>query len=355
MFKNMSWVIAEKAVCGKEYSLLSTRVAATAVFIGLGLILIVFSGGSPALAQSAQAISAPPLAFEVASIKPSGDIQALVASGKMPILIPKIDDSQMNVHFMSLEQLIVMAYEVKSYQVSGPDWMKTTRFDIEAKLPDGAKKDQVPAMLRALLEDRFKLTIHRETREHPVYALIVGKDGSKLVPSPPDTPVDPDRTPDKNETVVDTPDGKVSVRSTGRGEGATFNMSGGRAGNVKVSMSNGVMHMEASKMTMALLAQQLSPMLDRPVIDMTELKGSYVVSLELSMADMMSAARASGMMVRTGPEGGGANAAGTGDASDPSGFSIFASIQKLGLKLDKQKLPLEFIVVDHLEKVPTEN
>ena len=355
MFENMSEVMAYKAAHGKESILPSIRVAAKTRPVGWALIAFALLSASQVLAQSTPATNAPQLAFEVASIKPSGDIQALVASGKMPNFMPKIDDSQVNVHFMSLEQLIVMAYEVKQYQVSGPDWIKTTRFDIEAKLPDGAKKDQVPAMLRALLEERFKLTIHRETREHPVYALIVSKDGSKLVPSPPDTPVDPERTPDKNETVVDTPDGKVSVRSTGRGEGATFNMSGGRAGNVKMSMSNGVMHMEASKMTMPLLAQQLSPMLDRPVIDMTELKGSYVVSLELSMADMMSAARASGMMVRGGPDGAGASATATGDASDPSGYSVFASIQKLGLKLDKQKLPLDFIVVDHLEKVPTEN
>jgi uncharacterized protein (TIGR03435 family) len=329
--------------------------------IGVGIILrayvialavFVLICSSPVYPQSQQTGDPPRLAFEVASIKPSEDLNSLIAAGKIPRFMPRIDDSQVELSFISLEQLMVMAYEVKPYQVSGPDWMKTTRFDISAKLPEGGKKDQVPAMLRALLEERFKLAIHRETRDHPVYALIVGKDGAKLVPSPPDTPEDPNRTPDKNETVMDTPDGKMSIRSNGRGEGATTQISGGRAGNVKVSMSNGIMHMEASKMTMALMAQQLSPMLDRPVVDMTELKGNYVVSLDLSMADMMNAARASGFQV---PAGRGGDGGTTGDASDPSGYSIFASVQKLGLKLDKQKLPLEFIVVDHMEKVPTDN
>jgi uncharacterized protein (TIGR03435 family) len=318
----------------------------------MALTIFVFVCSSPVHPQSQQTSDPPRLTFEVASIKPSEDLNSLIAAGKIPRFMPRIDDSQVDLSFISLQQLIVMAYEVKPYQVSGPDWMKDTRFDISAKLPDGGKKDQVPAMLRALLEERFKLAIHREARDHPVYALIVGKDGSKLVPSPPDPPEDPNRTPDKNETVVDTPDGKMSIRSNGRGEGAITQISGGRAGNVKVSMSNGIMHMEASRMTMALMAQQLSPMLDRPVVDMTELKGSYVVSLDLSMADMMNAARASGFQV---PAGRGGDAGGTGDASDPSGYSIFASVQKLGLKLDKQKLPLEFIVVDHMEKVPTDN
>jgi len=207
------------------------------------LAVIVLIGSSPVHPQSQQTSDPPRLAFEVASIKPSEDLNSLIAAGKIPRFMPRIDDSQVDLSFISLEQLIVMAYEVKPYQVSGPDWIKTTRFDISAKLPDGGKKDQVPAMLRALLEERFKLAIHRETRDHPVYALIVGKDGSKLTPSPPDTPEDPNRTLDKNETVVDTPDGKVRIRSTLREEGATTQISGGRAGNVKVSMSSGIMHM----------------------------------------------------------------------------------------------------------------
>lgn len=71
------------------------------------------------------------------------------------------------------------AYGVKPYQITGPDWLATMRFDIVAKMPEGSKKD-APKMLQALLEERFKLTTHRASAEHPVLALVVGKGGPKL-------------------------------------------------------------------------------------------------------------------------------------------------------------------------------
>src|ERR1039458_5970133 len=92
----------------------------------------------------------------------------------------------------SLKRLILTAYKLKPYQVSGPDWMDSVRFDILSKIPEGGTKDQVPEMLQALLAERFKLTAHRETKEQPVYGLVVGKDGPKLKPSVPDA-ARPDR------------------------------------------------------------------------------------------------------------------------------------------------------------------
>jgi uncharacterized protein (TIGR03435 family) len=111
--------------------------------------------------------------------------------------------------------------------------------------------------------------------------------------------------------------------------------------------------MEASRVTMAQLADALSRFVDRPVVDATELKGEYQVALELSMADLMSAARTAGLPGALPP---GAVAASAADAaSEPSSGSVFAAVQKLGLRLEPRKAPLETIVIDHLEKTPTEN
>ena len=108
--------------------------------------------------------------FEVASVKPSEPITpAMVASGKLHAGM-KIDGKRVDIGNFGLMQLICKAYDVKSYQVSGPSWIMGAglagqRFDIVANLPEGATKEQVPQMLQALLAERFKLVIHRESKE----------------------------------------------------------------------------------------------------------------------------------------------------------------------------------------------
>ena len=81
-----------------------------------------------------------------------------------------IDGSQVSFKFLSLNNYIAYAYRVKNYEISGPDWMASARFDITAKLPAGGSAKDVSAMLQALLEDRFQLKVHRESKELPVYA-----------------------------------------------------------------------------------------------------------------------------------------------------------------------------------------
>jgi len=122
----------------------------------------------------------PALSFEVASIKTAQAITpAMFTSGKLHVGM-SVDAARVDIGNMSLAELIPMAFKVKSYQVSGPEWMKAQRFDILAKMPEGATKDQVPEMLQALLEERFQLKVHRENRDYAVYGLMVGKGGSKL-------------------------------------------------------------------------------------------------------------------------------------------------------------------------------
>jgi uncharacterized protein (TIGR03435 family) len=339
-----------------------TRIALTAA---CGLAIFAFAGAGNVRAQSPAPSPAPgaaPLAFDVASIKPSADIMTAVSAGKMPHVGMKVDDQQVDIGFFTLQQLIVYAYKVKPYQVIGPDWMKSSHWDIQATLPQGANKDQVPQMMQALLADRFKLVIHHDTKEMPVLALEVGKNGVKMAPSPPDPPpaaetAATEKKDDKDTAVFDSGNGQVRVKTTGRiGEGGTTQISGGPAGNVKVSVDNGMMHMESTKMTMEILSQQLTAFLGQPVLDKTELKGTYVASIDISVEDLQSMARSQGIaFAGAGPAAPQTNSNPVPSASDPSGGSIYATIEKLGLKLNKTKLPVETIVVDHLEKTPTDN
>ena len=132
---------------------------------------------SAAQAKSAEA----KLEFEVASIKPS----PLPARGVIRIGPQggpgSGDPGRVTYTFSTIRDLMVDAYSVKRYQISGgPKWLDSERFDIVAKVPVGATKEQVKVMLQNLLAERFKLTLHRETKELPVYALVVGAKGPKL-------------------------------------------------------------------------------------------------------------------------------------------------------------------------------
>ena len=122
-------------------------------------------------------------------------------------------------------------------------------------------------------------------------------------------------------------------------------------------MADGALHIEADKLSMTQLSDTLARLLDRPVVDQTELKGNYKVVLELALADMMNAVRAAGVNLPPGAFGAGpASTAGAPTAADPSGGStVFRSVEQLGLKLDPRKMAVEQIVIDHLERTPTED
>ncbi|MBZ5578170.1 MAG: TIGR03435 family protein [Acidobacteriia bacterium] len=323
------------------------------------------------LAGGAVYAQAPARAFDVASIKSAPPLNpAAIAAGKIHIGM-RVDGSQVDIGFMSLADLIRVAYNVKAFQITGPDWMSQQRFDVLAKMPEGATSDQVPAMLQTLLAERFKLEVRKESKEHSIYALVVGKNGPKLKESPPDeaaTAVPPAGAPPTNAAPPPPPppgnstdfsfgagNQKMNIQRSGNGTV----ISGGPNGRMRVEMGqNGQMHMEISKMTMAQFADTLTPFVDRPVVDMTELKGNYQVSLDLAMEELLTMARAAGLGVPgMAPPGGGqpGQQQPAAAASDPSGSSIFATVQQLGLKLDARKAPMDMIVVVHLEKAPTEN
>jgi uncharacterized protein (TIGR03435 family) len=303
----------------------------------------------PALAQSSA-----PVAFEVATIKPAhlptpGDVMAR----KMHIGM-NVDGARVDIGAMSLADLIRIAYKIQSYQINGPDWIKTERFDILGKIPEGVSKDKVPEMLQALLAERFGLKFHRESQEHPIYALIVGKGGPKLKEAPPDDPAPSPAADDKKSGMtIGTEKGPVTVTNDSKG----VVVKGNAMGTMRMRMADGKMVMEASKVSMTALTEMLSRFVDRPVIDYTELKGNYQVTLELSMDDLRAMARSQGMILPAGPPAGGGPGGGAPAeaASEPSGGSIFHAVEQLGLKLDPRKAAVDSLMIDHIEKTPTEN
>ena len=184
---------------------------------------------SPVILERAEALaSGQTLAFEVASVKRSPpDAQQGSQS--------KLDPGHVTFTGATLQALIRRAYDVKNYQISGPDWINTDRYEISAKFPAKYGVDQIVVMLQNLLADRFKLTIRRDTKEMPVYALVLGKGGLK------------------------------NARETEIGPGGT-------------SLNRG--KLTATKINMARLAETLSGQVDRPVIDMTGLTAIYDLTLE---------------------------------------------------------------------------
>jgi uncharacterized protein (TIGR03435 family) len=334
----------------------------------LGSVLLGASGAFGQAAAVPQAAAR--LEFDVASVRPSAplDVQKLAAemqAGKMPRMGAHVDGLLADYNYVSLKELIAAAYKVKEYQITGPDWMGTQRFDISARMPEGSTKDDAPKMLQALLADRFKLTIHRDTQDHPVLALVVGKGGPKLKDSPaPPAPIDPDTPLAKGEMKIDGPDGPIRITTHPDGT-ITENM--GAKGTATIKMDGQSIHMNADTMTMPGFADMLTGIMQmgggggKPVVDMTQLKGSYQVAVDISMAETMAYARAQaqsmGMNVPpAAAAGGGSAAAAPAEASDPGGgSSVFKSVEALGLKLETRKMPIEQIVVDSVEKTPTEN
>jgi uncharacterized protein (TIGR03435 family) len=316
--------------------------------IGLGLMLT----AATALGQAPAA----PLSFEVASVKPSPPIdQAAILAGKPLHAGMKIDASRVDIGNFPLSALIAKAYDVKAYQITGPDWltaMTAQRFDVLAKMPDGTTKEQVPEMLRTLLAERFKLTIHREKKEHPVYALVIGKGGPKLKEAEPLPVAAPAVSADGGPAPPpSTGSNQVTVNAGAKG-GAEISTGEGGKQRMTPSADGKSMHFENSRISMAQFAEGMSPMVDRPIVDMTGLTGFYQLSFDVSMEELMAIARRAGAI----PAGTGGAAGSPADAaSDPSGGSIFNTVQQLGLKLEPRKEPMEHIIIDHAEKMPSEN
>ena len=317
--------------------------------VGLGLAGIlavaipVILGITNAPELRAQAQSVPK--FEVASVRPSPPLQLpLVAPVRMGM---SMDPGRVDIRLMSLRDLIIVAYRIRPFQLPGtPDWMTTEVFDIMATFPAGVSKAKVPEMLQALLAERFGLKIRRENKEMPVYALTVAKGGPKFKEVPPD---DPEAEP----VFPKPPEGGIVAGVGGMVDPAPVRIgpAGGRGDGSPVFDRRGnttaeSLHMEIPKATMARLANILTSMVDRPVVDRTGLTGTYEIGFDAPSQDVrrMVMMPMPGKIPQAAPP-----------PEDPAGGSIFQSVRSLGLWLEKDKAAIETIVVEHIEKTPTEN
>lgn len=250
-----------------------------------GAGLLVF-GVSAAFGQSA----APAAAFDVASVKVSTSGAGEGQRGRETITPSPGGVTMRSVHLKSVVQ---WAYHVQAIQVSGPGWLDNDRYDIVAKAAGEAPLDRLRAMMQALLADRFKLTLHRETKEMPAYVFTVAKGGHKLKES--------------------------------QGDGQM---------EMEVKPNNSRMGASFSRVTLAQLSDLVSSPLQGVVVDQTGLKGRYDFSLDLS--SYMSADRPMGI-------------------DDAINMMIQVINEQLGIKIEQKKLPAEVLIVDHAEKVPVEN
>jgi uncharacterized protein (TIGR03435 family) len=227
-------------------------------------------------------------AFEVASVKPN-------KSGGAGSSI-RLTKGQVSMENVSLKKLTLWAYGIpddREYALAGPDWLTSERFDILARFPGDTDPSQVRQMAQALLAERFKLVLHRETRQLPAYSLVLAKGGPKT------HAVDP-------------------------GQSSTS----GRPG-----------HLEATKISMRKLADLFARMVGFPVTDATGLEGVFTFALDWTPDETQRL---------TVPD--------ESAAPNQPGPSIFAALQEqLGLKLEGRKAPVEILVVDRMERVPTEN
>lgn len=129
--------------------------------------------------------------FEVATVKPAAPRNAGSAAGPRSTGTPpassRADRSLITYTGATLKHLLVMAYNLRSNQVIGPSWLDSEKYDVIAKIPEGAAREQITLMLQALLLERFRMSVHWATNEAQVYTLVVGKSGPKLTKSQPDT------------------------------------------------------------------------------------------------------------------------------------------------------------------------
>jgi uncharacterized protein (TIGR03435 family) len=235
------------------------------------------------LTAATHAQTAPPAhSFEVASIRPTPNPDPTQGTWSLP------NTGEFHTTSLALSHIVQLAYNVDAKQVEGkPIWLDSDCYDIKAKPEGGLKltREQLRPLLQDLLQQRFHLTVHHETRLVSGYALVVAKSGTKLQPT-----------------------------------------KGGVMPNWRDDFSPG--NLKGRNLTTAFLAQQLTPAAGLPCVDRTSLTGNYDISVEYN-AEL--------------------------DPNSPLP-SLFTALQEsLGLKLEPQKVPVDFLVIDHIDRTPTEN
>jgi uncharacterized protein (TIGR03435 family) len=258
--------------------------------------------------------------FETASIRPS-------AAGARQMPARRIRNSPGRVVYEehSLKDLLFLSFRVPFFRLPTPQWMEEEFFDVAATLPAGATTDDVPLMLQHLLEERFQLKLHRESRNLTGYVLALGKSASKLTPSPPAPAgeIQPTGLPRK----LDLDKEGFAILPTGL---ATL---------ITVPSQNGVTRVTAARQPLSTLISYLGRILQQPVVDETGLTGTFDFHLAYA------ASRA--------PER--VDATALPEASEPAPTIVQAVEKQLGLRMERRRMPVDILVIDHIERRPVGN
>jgi uncharacterized protein (TIGR03435 family) len=283
-------------------------------------------------------------AFEAASVKVSAALPNGVIMVRMGGGPDSTDPGRVTYTGVNLKSLVARAYGVKEFQVEGPAWLEGERYDVIATIPKGADKEQVGLMMQRLLAERFKLTLHHESKPLAVYTMSVAKSGTKLKEVDPDAPIA--APPLSPGAPPPPPPGPVGAGMP-------------RGGGMRMMLSPAGRRITGNT-TIARLCDMLSNLTDRPVIDLTELKGTYALDLSWTPDENEKAggkfapAMAMANTLGGGPAPG-AGQSGPDGSSDPEQTLVQALQSNYGLKLEAKKNPADILVIDRAEKVPTEN
>jgi uncharacterized protein (TIGR03435 family) len=254
--------------------------------------------------------------FEVASIKPATPQGPLGMRANRKGGPGTSDPGMYLCTNCPVSWVVSEAYDVQPFEYAGPGWLENQRFDFAAKVPVGISKEVFRTMLQNLLADRFKMQVHREKKEMPVYELTVGKNGPKFRES---VPIDAPHEEGQTGPLQRDKDGFPILTA-----GTTMAVVPGHA------------RMRSDHQTMAWLTRMLTGQLQGPVVDATGLKGKYDFLVSWSFEE---------------------NNAHDGSAMlDPYRPALINALQsQLGLKLEQRKGQAEVLVIDHIEKEPTGN
>jgi uncharacterized protein (TIGR03435 family) len=276
-------------------------------------ITILAAGAAPLAAQAP--------AFEVASVKPVNmSLQQAIQSRRVSA---HIDDAMVDLQALPLINVVQQAYGVPPSQIrNAPDWMSTALFDIRATLPAGASSKQVPEMLQSLLAERFQLAAHHQSEVRPVYELTAGNKRN-LKPSE-----------DSSQDDTKTGAGKCGVES---GHRVCRNVTMTELAAILSGLAS-----QAAIMNAAALSStgdiETDFLVDRPVVDMTGIGGSFDFTLDYGRIAV-----------------GGGGRSGEPGTTLPPLMRVRDSIAALGLKLEPAKRPFDVIIIDHVERSVTPN
>jgi len=238
-----------------------------------------------ALLISSAALGQEP-AFEVASVKVNK-----TGGGMMPFANIQANPGSLTMRGASFKAVVAWAYDVREFQVTGPDWIESARFDILAKAAGAAPAERMRLMLRTLLVERFDLAVHKERKEQAVWVLTVGKNGL---------------TPAVKESADD--------------------------GDLAIQPNPSKMEITVKRGSASQMVEILAKVLREPVVDETGLNGKYDLTVNIS---------------KYMPDG--------SSAPDIAALAVRAIQAEMGLTLEHRRTPMDYVVVDRAVKEPVEN